>query len=395
MSIKAKILFIALGAVIVLLGAVGSWYLYHPSTQSFQATENTLDKADVVNLQSPINIEVEKKLGDWDFYPGDYSKKGLIGMSLPGRWRPYSESSIWNTPIAKDVTVHPDSQKIINTLNGEAENIRFVRYFSAPIWVVNSENMSQYQVKSDRIYDFWDKNRDGLTDDPIPIDRNMWGEQSPDGHIIIVDPFKMKAWEMSTFKWDDSGVVPIPTATTFNVWDLKGSGYALPFEGERWRQRGARGSGIPMLAGLIRPEEIAAGEIRHAMVFMFLRNRKGNEGKEMFYSPPAARSDGEFEGDEYPIEGMHLQLNPELTDVDFDTWGLTKEAKIVARALQRYGMFLADNGGSMSIGVQLMAPVLLDHVHYWDKQFPELYKSITKIPTNQFRLINSGKLVTE
>ena len=87
---------------------------------------------------------------------------------------------------------------------------------------------------------------------------------------------------------------------------------------------------------------------------------------------------------------MRFQLNPKLTDADFDDWGLTKEAKIVAHALQRYGMYLGDNGGAMSIGVQLMARDEQSQLQYWNNLFPDLYRSIKKIPTAQFRLISTA-----
>jgi len=343
----------------------------------------------LLRIMTCVAAPPAKSLGDWDFFSGNYSKKEIIGMSLPGTWRPYSESSLWNTPIPENATIHPDSDKIVSTLKSEAETVRFISVYSSPIWVVNSKKMHGLRVKSSRIFDVWDKDQDGWTDDKVPISPKMWGEPTEDGHIIIVDPMLMQAWEMSSFKWDHSGKEPVPTCTTFNIWDLKGPGFAQPFEGKRWKQRGGRGSGFPVLAGIIRPEEIDAGEIRHALVFMFSQNRQGGDDKELFVAPPAVRSDGEFQGEQYPIEGMRFQLNPELTDADFDKWGLTKEAKVVARALQRYGMFLGDNGGAMSIGVQLMAPDEQGQLQYWDKLFPNLYRSIKKIPTDQFKLIST------
>lgn len=393
MNVKNNRSSIVMRRILILFGALlGVWQIFYESAG--QAFAETSSMAKQILPVSEAKADSAVSLGNWDFYPGDYANKGLIGMSLPGNWRPYSDSSPWNTPISDDAIVHPDSAKIINVLEEEAKTIRFVNAYSSPIWVVNSANTSQYKVKSDKIFDFWDKDLDGWSDEPIPIDRSMWGESTPDGHIVIIDPFKMLAWEMSRFKWDNSGAIPVPTATTFNVWDLKGPGHALPLEGKRWHERGGRGSGFPVLAGLIRPEELAAGEIRHALMFNFSKNRKGKGDEEVFIAPPAVRSDGQFTGDQYPIQGMRFQLNPELTDADFNAWGLTKEAKVVARALQRYGMFLGDDGGAMSIGVQLLASDQQAHLDNWEKQFPGLYHSIKGIPTHQFRLIYTGSPVS-
>jgi len=213
----------------------------------------------------------------------------------------------------------------------------------------------------------------------------MFGENTPDGHISIVDPFKKLAWEMSRYTGIVNGVID---CSTFNIWDLTGKGVGDGNEGVRWRARGGRGSGFPIIAGLIRPEELAAGEIRHALIFTFSKNRRGQ------YLPPAARTDGKFAGSQYPMEGMLLQLDPALTDSDFDRWGLNREGKILARALQRYGMYNGDNGGAMALQVQLLHSSKREHRAIWESRFSGFYKNVKKIPTDRFRVIYTGEPVT-
>jgi hypothetical protein len=175
------------------------------------------------------------------------------------------------------------------------------------------------------------------------------------------------------------------TCTTFNIWDLRGTGVA-DSEGERWLMRGGRGSGFPEIAGLLRPEELREGQIRHALVFTFTKNRRADDDRRIFV-PPAARSDGRHIGAQYPIEGMRFQLNPALTDKDFDVWGLNREGKAVARALQTYGMFDGDNGGAMKLQVQLLAPSAEENFKKWETLFPGLFDNLEKIPTDQFRVV--------
>ncbi|MEY3788483.1 MAG: hypothetical protein RIQ94_111 [Pseudomonadota bacterium] len=332
-------------------------------------------------------------VADWNFYTEDYSKHKIIGQSLPANWRPFADNSPWNTPLSDGVSIHPDSAKIMATVHDEAKNIRLVKRYNTPIWVVNSDNMPQQKVNSRKIFDFWDKDRDDWSDVPVPIEPSMWAEATNDGHITIIDPFKMIAWEMSRFSWqenDDGSFTP--KSTTFNIWDLKGTGYAIP-EGKRWHTRGGRGSGFPVIAGIIRPEELQANIINHALIFSFSKNRRSEQDKDIFINPPAARSDGKYVGAEYPIEGMRFQLDPTLTEADFDKWGLTKEAKVVARTLQRYGMFLGDSGGSMAIEVQMLAPFEKGNLIAWEERFPGFYASVAKIPTQCFRVIDTEKKV--
>ncbi|MBI4709752.1 MAG: hypothetical protein HY759_01385 [Nitrospirae bacterium] len=182
--------------------------------------------------------------------------------------------------------------------------------------------------------------------------------------------------------------------TELNIWRLDGTGVGDYKEGERWQVRGGRGSGFPLIAGLIRPEELKAGEIRHALVFTSPKNRQAENVKNIFL-PPASRSDGRHAGRQYPIEGMRFQLDPLLTEKDFDKWGLSREGKIIARTLQKYGMFLGDNGGAMALQAQLLAPSSDGNRKKWDKLFPGFYKNVEKIPVNKFRVVYTGEPVVK
>ena len=323
-----------------------------------------------------------------DFFPGDYSKKTIIGNSLPGSWRPFSDKSPWNTPIPDNAPRHPDSKEIINFALTQAKNIRLARVYVVPVWVVNSKNMPHVKVKSNRIFDTWDKDRDGWSDVGVPLTSKIWAEPTSDGHLSVIDPFKGVAWEFSRFGWLPDNKTP--KSTTFNIWDLKDGGVGNPFEGKRWQVRGGRGSGFPLIAGMIRPEELAVGEIRHAMVFTFPMNRQAEDGSDIFL-PPACRSDGKYKGSQYPIEGMRFQLNPLLTEKDFDSWGLNREGRIIARALQKYGMYLGDNGGAMALQVQLLGQTEAEHLGRWEKLFPGFYKNVGKIPTDKFKIVYTGE----
>lgn len=320
------------------------------------------------------------------------AKAGILGNSLPGTWRPFSDKSPWNTPISGKARTHPDSQKIMDVLALEADHIRLAKIYNMPVWVVDSRKMPLVKVRSDLIFDTWDKNRKGMSDVGVPVTRDMWAEPTGDGHQCIIDPVKSVAWEFSRFGWMPDGKTP--KCTTFNIWDLKGKGVGNSAEGKRWQLRGGRGSGFPLIAGLVRPEEIAAGEIRHALAFVFPKNRRAEDGSDIFLSP-ACRSDGESFGSQYPIEGMLFQLDPSLTEKDFDQWGLTREGKIIAKALQKYGMYLCDNGGAMALQVQLLAPSQEEHLRKWETLFPGLYKSISRIPTNRFRVVYTGEPLTK
>ncbi len=109
-----------------------------------------------------------------------------------------------------------------------------------------------------------------------------------------------------------------------------------------------RGAGMPYSGGLVRRWEIAQGHIDHALAFAYNSPSSG-------FVYPASKSDGGNFGGVTGIdlpEGARLQLNPQLTDLDFDAWGLSPTARTIARAMQAYGMFVVDHSGSSKIYVE-------------------------------------------
>ncbi len=336
------------------------------------ADEKQLSAAGMIGQRTPANMN---------------RSDGVLGNSLPGSWRPFVSESPWNTPIPAGATKHPDSDLIIAHAASKAARLSLSRSYTIPVWVVDSSLMDAVVVRSDRIFDWWDTDRDGWSDVGVPIEEGMWQEATVDGHICIVDPARGIAWEMSRFQWIDH----VPHCTTFNLWQLRGIGHGDPDEGDRWGTRGGRGSGFPLIAGLLRPEEVESAEVAHALTFTFSEVRGTADGSNIFIHPPACRGDGDFLGSQYPIEGMRFQLDPLADEDDFDAWGLTPEARVVAKALQKYGMFLGDRGGDMKIQVQLLSPNASQHRALWDMKVPGLYRAIERIPTDRLRVVYTGE----
>jgi hypothetical protein len=108
--------------------------------------------------------------------------------------------------------------------------------------------------------------------------------------------------------------------------------------------RGGRASGnaanFPLLGGLIRPEEIAYGRIKHPLVFGQPGIGPGRPVCPATASVATTRDPFAFR------EGTLLQLDPavNVAALDLPPW-----QRAVARALQEYGMYLRDNSGTLSI----------------------------------------------
>src|SRR5690606_37190743 len=106
------------------------------------------------------------------------------------------------------------------------------------------------------------------------------------------------------------------------VFDL--GGYDLRPDG--WTSADA--AGLPILPGLVRYDEVAAGEVRHALRFTAPRTRAAHVW-------PARHDASDLTGEGYPPMGQRFRLR-----ADFDVSGFSPEARVIVAALKRYGIVL-------------------------------------------------------
>ena len=96
----------------------------------------------------------------------------------------------------------------------------------------------------------------------------------------------------------------------------------------------ADAAGLPILAGLVRYDEVAAGQIRHAIRITFSRTQAG-------YILPATHFASSRTDPDLPAMGLRLRLK-----AGYDVAQLTGQARVIAVAMQRYGVIVADNGSN-------------------------------------------------
>jgi hypothetical protein len=115
-------------------------------------------------------------------------------------------------------------------------------------------------------------------------------------------------------------------------WDLSRNGYGQRPKG--WTSADA--AGLAITPGLVRYDEVRAGEMRHAIRFTTHCTRNA------FVAPASHRAvpNGcDPDDPDAPPMGLRVRLK-----ADYDLSGLSASARVVAIAMQRYGMILADNG---------------------------------------------------
>ena len=160
---------------------------------------------------------------------------------------------------------------------------------------------------------------------PYPIPSDAPVEHGSDHHVIVVDDSTCTLYETfdSTRHPDGSW-----TAGSGAVWDLRSN--ALRPAG--WTSADA--AGLPILAGLVRYEEVASGRIDHAVRFTAPVTQRA-------YVWPARHQAGSTSAATAPPMGAWFRLR-----ADFDTSRLGPQARVVAEALKIHGMVLSDNGSS-------------------------------------------------
>jgi hypothetical protein len=119
-----------------------------------------------------------------------------------------------------------------------------------------------------------------------------------------------------------------------------GSGAVFDLKSNALRPSGwtsADAAGLPILPGLVRFEEVMAGEIRHALRFTVPETQKA-------FVWPARHHASSLTGSQYPPMGQRFRLR-----ADFDQSGFPAEVQVILTALKKYGMILADNGSALYI----------------------------------------------
>jgi hypothetical protein len=150
-------------------------------------------------------------------------------------------------------------------------------------------------------------------------------EGNDDKHVLIVDRGTCRLWEaFSAQNYGNGQWNAVTTAT----WDLNSN--ALRPDASV----SADAAGLPITPLLAKSSEAATGEIRHAMRVTFR-----NQFMSVKYNWPARTGIGLEVAQNIPF-GSLLRLRADF--VIPDNW--SPQAKAVANAFKRYGLYVADNG---------------------------------------------------
>lgn len=234
----------------------------------------------------------------------------------------------WNTDIS-DYQVHPDSDKFIASIGSD----KSIHPDFGTVWDGAPNGIPYAFVPGttllvDIIYTAYGEESDPGPF-PIPDDAPVEGGDNGTGdrHVIVIDTDNKMLYELyRAFKvsggWEaDSGA----------KWDLTSNELRPKF----WTSADA--AGLPVFPGLVRYDEVLEGEIDHALRFTVSRTQRG-------FIYPARHYASSSNDAVLPPMGLRLRLKE-----SFDISGFSEANQVILKALKKYGMFVADNGGDWFI----------------------------------------------
>jgi hypothetical protein len=249
----------------------------------------------------------------------------------------FSEASYWNTPIPDDAAVHPDSERIIEFLredNAEDGCILLSGYegndWGMPAYAAGTDD-PVYSVVS-RKYELPPE----FASLRIPL--GALPADSSDGEMVVYDLVSRVVALLSKAVYDADTDTWTVNGGSIAHLDSNGLDGSLP-AADDVRNRGTF-RGYPGAVAMVHQDDIAAGELDNVVKIGVNNAREG-------FVFPMVGSDGDTDDPDAPVEGTRIRIKP---DVDLEELGLSDQALIIARGLQKYGMVVADNTGG---GIEL------------------------------------------
>ena len=234
-------------------------------------------------------------------------------------YRPFPDDNPWNTPV-DTAAVDPASDRILTSIGLDLTlhpDFGTNPDYGIPYVVVDGST-----APASVGFDYSGESDPGPY--PIPPNPPIEGGAAGTGdrHVLILDRDGHRLYELFDARPVSGG------------WQA-GSGAIFDLTSNALRPAGwtsADAAGLPILPGLVRYDEVAAGLIRHAIRFTVRRTRRA-------YVFPARHWASSSSNDSLPPMGMRVRLRS-----DFDFSGFPPQARVILQAFRTYGMIVADNG---------------------------------------------------
>src|SRR5512136_395487 len=238
----------------------------------------------------------------------------------------FPANNVWNARV-DHLPVHSNSSAYVATI-GASKSVH--PDFGSGTWaggpigiphVIVAGSQPRVQI----IFDYADESDPGPY--PLPPDAPIEGGSASTGdrHVLVLDRDNCALYETFSSYPQPDGSWKAGSGAVFNL-----RSHALRPSG--WTSADA--AGLAILPGLVRFDEVASGEIRHALRFTVPQTQRA-------FVWPARHYASSLTGSNYPPMGQRFRLKATV-----DISRFSPEVQVILRALKTYGMFLADNGSA-------------------------------------------------
>jgi hypothetical protein len=281
---------------------------------------------EIFPADNPWNLLVE----DWPLHPNSDNIIASIGAKKPLRYQ----------PDMGFVLVPPTQKKVDVKLVGYPEE----------------SDPGPYPVPDNVPIEGWPshyKTTPKLKDFTLEQVQRDTAKEGGDRHAIVVDPISRTLVEFYQMKKTDAGW----QASAAAFFDLKSN----KLRPDGWTSSDA--AGLPIFPSIVRYDELKRGVIDHALRVTVVKSRRA-------YVYPATHFASPHTDENLPRMGERIRLKK-----DFKIEGFSPEVTTILRALQRYGMLVADNGIDWALSV---AP---------DQRIGNLHLDLRKVPGSAFEVV--------
>ena len=276
---------------------------------------------------------------------------------------PFLATDPWRTSVAS-ASVDPNSVALIAQLGGSALHPDFGSgeyngsTLGIPYVVVSGQGNVIVHYGA-----FASESDPGI----MPVPASAWVEGYPamvpgDRHVIVVDPHQCFLYELGNAYVQGDGSWNADVGVTWNLH----RGNDRPY---MWTSADA--AGLPIFPGLARYDEVAGGQIQHALRFTVQHTRAA-------FVLPATHFASDSTSTSYLPMGARLRLK-----ANYDISAFTPQAKVILTALKTYGMIVADNGSNLYVSGS--------PGDGWDND--DLH-NLGRVPASAFEVIRMGTPIT-
>jgi len=177
----------------------------------------------------------------------------------------------------------------------------------------------------------------------LSIPANTTPDPRYDGWLSVIDRENGMGYDFWRARREGDGTISYQFG---KAWTLDGPGFSPPVGIDPDRAVGARGSGLPMFAGVIGPQELESGEINHALAISVPGLARRN------FVQPASVTDGVGDTKSLPA-GARIRLRGDVTVNEKKLRSLKgqrrRSADAILTALRTYGAIVVDRAAVPSL----------------------------------------------